>query len=142
RRFVTNGDTAKGIELSVFGKLTDRRDVNLAYGTLDTEQPITGGSRPIRHSPEWNASVFTKYSLRDDNNRGFSLRGGVSVIGPFVQQVGGSIGRVFMDETQWRADIGFDYRFNDTHSIDVIVKNVTNEPYIVTRTNPPRQLRI
>lgn len=142
RRFVTNGDTAKGVELSVFGKITDRWDVNLAYGTLDTEQPITGGTRPIRHSPEWNASVFTKYSLRNGANRGFSVRGGVSAIGPFVQQVGGSLGRVFLDDTQWRADIGFDYRFNSRHSIDVLMKNVTNRPYIVTRTNPPRQIRI
>lgn len=140
KSFVTNGDTASGIELALFGRITDRWDLNLGYATLDTEQPITGGTRPIRHNPEWNASVFTKYSLRDASGKGFGLRGGVSAIGPFVQQVGGALSRVEQDGMQWRADVGVDYRINRNQSVDLLVKNVTNEPYIVTRTNPPREI--
>jgi outer membrane receptor for monomeric catechols len=142
KKFVTNGATGTGVEFSVFGQINKRWDVNLAIGTLDTNEPITGGSRPIRHSPEWNASGFTKYSFRDNQGRGFTVRGGISAIGPFVQQVGGALSRVEMDENQWRMDLGCDYRFNAKQSIDLIVKNVTNEPYIVTRTNPTRQIRI
>ena len=142
KRFVTNGDEGKGIELSLFGRITDKWDMNLAYGTLNTSQPITGGSRPIRHSPEWNASVFTRYNFRSDDGRGFGLRGGLSAIGPFVQQVGGAVSRVMMEDSQWRMDLGIDYRFNRNNTIDLLVKNVTNEPYIVTRTNPLRDVRI
>lgn len=142
KNFVTDGDVGSGIELSLFGQITERWDLNLGYATLDTKQPITGGTRPIRHSPEWNASVFTKYSLRDAGGRGFGVRGGVSAIGPFVQQVGGALSRVFQDGSQWRADLGVDYRFSRNQSIDLLVKNVTSEPYIVTRTNPPREIRL
>ncbi len=142
KNFVTDGDVGKGIELALFGRITDKWDLNLSYATLDTEQPITGGTRPIRHNPEWNASVFTKYSFRNRSGKGFGIRGGASAIGPFVQQVGGALSRIEQDGTQWRADLGADYRFNKNQSIDVLVKNVTNEPYIVTRTNPTREIRI
>jgi len=142
KSFVTDGDVGSGVELSLFGKITEKWDMNVAFGTLDTSQPITGGSRPIRHSPEWNASVFTRYSFRDDDGRGFGVRGGLSAIGPFVQQVGGALSRVEMDDSQWRMDLGVDYRFNRNNVIDLLVKNVTSEPYIVTRTNPPRDIRL
>jgi len=141
RRFVTNGDKGSGIEFSANGRITDRLDLNFAYGTLDTSQPITGGSRPIRHSPDYNGSVFMKYSFEDADRLGWTIRGGVSVIGPFVQQVGGSFGRIPMDGSQHRFDIGATYRLNEDMSFDIIVKNATNEPYIVTRTNPPRDIR-
>ena len=142
KKFVTNGDEGTGIELSLFGKITDKWDMNFAYATLDTTQPITGGSRPIRHSPEWNASVFSRYNFRDSEGKGFGVRGGLSAIGPFVQQVGGALSRVEMTENQWRMDLGLDYRFNRNNTIDLLVKNVTSEPYIVTRTNPLREIRL
>jgi outer membrane receptor for monomeric catechols len=142
KKFVTNGDEGKGIELSLFGKITDKWDMNFAYATLDTTQPITGGSRPIRHSPEWNASVFSRYNFRDSEGKGFGVRGGLSAIGPFVQQVGGALSRVEMTENQWRMDLGLDYRFNRNNTIDLLVKNPTSEPYIVTRTNPLREIRL
>lgn len=142
RRFVTNGDKATGIEVSIVGNVTDRWDLNFAYGTLDTTQPITGGSRPIRHSPDYSASVFTKYSFRNDDNVGFTVRGGLAINGPFVQQVGGSFGRIQMEGSQWRMDLGANYRVNDRFSIDAMLKNATNNAYIVTRTNPPREFRL
>lgn len=142
KKFVTDGDVGSGIELALFGKITEKWDVNLAFGTLDTSQPITGGTRPIRHSPEWNGSVFTRYDFKNTNGQGFGLRGGLSMIGPFVQQVGGALGRIEMDSSQWRMDLGVDYAINRNNSIDLLVKNVTNEPYIVTRTNPLRDIRL
>jgi outer membrane receptor for ferric coprogen and ferric-rhodotorulic acid len=144
KRFVTNGDKGSGIEFSANGKITDKLDVNFAYGTLDTSQPITGGSRPIRHSPDYNGSLFVKYNLHNADNRGWTLRGGVSVIGPFMQQVGGGLGdagRIQMDGSQHRFDFGAAYQVNDNLSFDIMLKNATNEPYIVTRTNPPRDIR-
>ncbi|MDA0349540.1 MAG: TonB-dependent receptor [Verrucomicrobia bacterium] len=144
RRFVTNGDKGSGIEFSANGKITNKLDVNFAYGTLDTSQPITGGSRPIRHSPDYNGSLFVKYNLHDADNRGWTLRGGVSVIGPFMQQVGGGLGdagRIQMDGSQHRFDFGAAYQVNDNLSFDIMLKNATNEPYIVTRTNRPRDIR-
>ncbi len=142
KNFVTDGDVGSGIELALFGRVTEKWDLNLSFATLDTEQPITGGTRPIRHNPEWNASVFTKYSFRDEAGKGFGVRGGLSAIGPFVQQVGGALSRLKQDGNQWRADLGVDYRFSRKQSIDLLIKNVTNEPYIVTRTNPTRDIRI
>jgi len=140
RQFASNGDTANGIELALFGRITDRWDVNLAYAKLTTEQPITGGTRPIRHNPEWNASIFSKYTLRDATGKGLSLRGGMSAIGPFVQQVGGALGRIPITQSQWRGDVGAEYHFSRKQSVDLLVKNVANSPYIVTRTNPPREI--
>ena len=52
------------------------------------------------------------------------------------------ISRIKQDGSQWRADLGVDYRFSRRQSVDLLVKNVTNEPYIVTRTNPTRDIRI
>lgn len=142
RKFVTDGDKGSGIELSVVGKVTERWDLNLAYGTLDTSQPITGGTRPIRHSPEYNASFFTKYSFRNSDGRGLTIRGGFSLIGPFIQQVGGSLGRIPITGTQSRIDLGANYRFNENWSVDAMLKNAANDAYIVTRTNPGRELRL
>jgi len=140
RQFASNGDTANGIELALFGQITQRWDLNVSYATLNTEQPITGGSRPIRHNPEWNTSLFSRYNFRDSAGKGFGLRGGVSAIGPFIQQVGGALARIRIDRSQWRADLGVDYHFSRQQSVDLLVKNVTNSPYIVTRTNPPREI--
>jgi len=141
QRFVTNGDKGSGVEFSVNGKVTDKFDLNFAYGTLDTSQPITGGHRPIRHSPEYNGSLFMKYSFEDENRLGWTIRGGVSVIGPFMQQVGGSFGRIPMDDSQHRFDFGATYKLKDNLSFDIMFKNATNQPYIVTRTNPPSDIR-
>ncbi|MCF3649791.1 TonB-dependent siderophore receptor [Synoicihabitans lomoniglobus] len=142
KKFVTDGDVGSGIELALFGKITEQWDLNVAFGTLKTSQPITGGTRPIRHSPEWNGSVFTRYDFTNANGKGFGVRGGISMIGPFMQQVGGALSRIEMDSSQWRMDLGVDYTINRNNSIDLLVKNVTNEPYIVTRTNPLRDIRL
>jgi iron complex outermembrane receptor protein len=141
RLFATDGDSAKGVEVSLNGKLTERWDVMLAYGSLDTEQPFAGSTRPIRHSPEYNASVFTKYSFVNEAQRGLIVRAGFSMIGPFVQQVGGALSRVKMDSSQARFDFGATYRFGEHLNVDLMIKNAFSDAYIVTRTNPPREVR-
>ena len=142
KKFVTDGDVGSGIEVALFGKITEQWDVNVAFATLDTSQPITNGTRPIRHSPDWNASFFTRYDFKNTEGKGFGVRGGISAIGPFVQQVGGALSRVEMDDSQWRMDLGVDYTINRNNTIDLMVKNVTSEPYIVTRTNPLRDIQL
>lgn len=143
RTIVVDGAEGKGVELSFNGKVTQNWDIMLGFGTLETQEPTSSTTyRDIRHSPTYNGSVFTKYSFENNEGLGLTLRGGYSIIGPFVQQVGGALGRIEQTDSQYRIDVGASYRLSKRHRLDVMLKNATNSAYIVTRTNPPRELRI
>lgn len=144
------GARSKGWELTAFGSVTDRLSVIANYTSMDTSQAFTGqqnaqgwntttnrpASIPLRFAPEWNANLFAKYSLRDGKEQGFELKGGFSAIGPFYAQVTG-LGLTEVPESQSSFDAGVSYKWR-RFVVDLTVTNLTNDPMLVTRTQPPR----
>lgn len=146
------GAESKGYEVSVYGSLTSRLSIIANYTKMDTSQGFTGqqntlgwttannpGRIPLRFAPDWNINVFAKYSFRDAHDQGWELKAGVSAIGPQITQLTG-YGLTAIPESQQSYDAGVSYRWR-AYNADFMVTNIGNDPFVITRDQPPRTYR-
>jgi outer membrane receptor protein involved in Fe transport len=147
------GAKSKGFEFSAYGSITNRLSLIANYTKMTTSQAFTGQQNsvgysvaagtttiPIRFAPTWNGNVFMKYSFRDTKNEGFEVKAGLSAIGPFLAQIT-NFGLTKIPQNQKSVDLGASYRWQK-YDFDLMVTNVTNAPFLVTRDQPPRTVRL
>lgn len=147
------GATSKGWEVSAYGSITDRLSIIANFTDMTTSQAFTGqqnsegwnlttnnpGTIPLRFAPEWNANVFAKYSLRDGKGQGWELKAGMAAVGALYTQLTG-FGLTKIPDSQWSFDAGVAYRWRD-FNFDLMVTNLTEAPFFITRDQPPRTYR-
>jgi iron complex outermembrane receptor protein len=147
------GATSKGYELSFYGSVTDRLSIIANYTDMTTSQAFTGqqngegwntttnnpGTIPLRFAPEWNLNVFAKYSFRNSKEQGWEVKAGVAAIGALYAQLTG-FGLVKIPDSQQSFDAGVNYRWKN-YTFDFMVTNLTEEPFLITRDQPPRTYR-
>ena len=146
-----SGAQSKGFELSAYGSITSRLSIIANYTKMDTSQGFTGQQNaqgwtaaanpriPLRFAPDWNLNVFAKYSFRDAREQGWEVKAGVSAIGPLYTQLTG-LGLTALPESQQSYDAGVSYRWRN-YNFDLMVTNIGNDPFLVTRDQPPRTYR-
>lgn len=139
-----SGAQSKGFEISAYGNITERLSVIANYTRMQTSQASPtlaepGRRIPLRFAPSWNSNLFLRYSFRDQNEQGWLVKGGVSVIGPLWAQITGP-GLTYLPHTQKNLDLGVAYRWRD-YDFDLMVTNLANDPFFVTRDQPPRTYR-
>jgi iron complex outermembrane receptor protein len=146
------GAMSKGWEFSAYGSITSRLSLIANYTDMTTSQAYTGQQNsagyttantstiPIRFAPEWNANIFAKYSLRNERNEGWELKAGISAVGPMLTQLTG-LGLTWIPERQESIDAGVAYRWRD-YNFDLMVTNLGNDPFYITRDQPPRTYRL
>jgi outer membrane receptor protein involved in Fe transport len=135
------GAMSKGYEFSAFGSLTNRLSLIANYTRMITGQQRAGSTLandrvPLRFAPTWNANLFAKYSFQDNRGQGFTVKGGVSGIGPFWAQVTGP-GLTYIPHRQKSLDFGLGYRWKK-YDFDLLATNLDNDPYLITRDQAPR----
>lgn len=145
------GAMSKGWEFSAYGSITDRLSVIANYTDMTTSQAYTGQQNsagytsansttiPIRFAPKWNANVFAKYSFRNARNEGWEVKAGVAMVGPLLTQLTG-FGLTWIPDRQQSLDAGVAYRWNN-YNFDLMVTNLGNDPFYITRDQPPRTYR-
>lgn len=147
------GATSKGWEVSAFGSITNRLSLIANYTDMTTSQAFTGqqntagwntttnnpGSIPLRFAPEWNANIFAKYSFRDARNQGWEVKAGIAAVGSLYTQLTG-FGLTRIPESQKSYDAGVAYRWRE-YNLDLMVTNLGNDPFYITRDQPPRTYR-
>jgi outer membrane receptor for monomeric catechols len=146
------GAQSKGYEVSVYGSITNRLSLIGNYTKMQTSQGFTGqqnalgwttasnpGRIPLRFAPDWNVNIFAKYSFRDASEHGWEIKAGVSAVGPQLTQLTG-YGLVEIPESQHSYDAGVSYRWK-TYNFDLMVTNIGNDPFVITRDQPPRTYR-
>ena len=146
------GAQSKGYEITAYGSITDRLAVIANFTDLNTSQGFTGqqnalgwttasnpGRIPLRFAPDWNANLFLKYSFRDAKGQGWEVKGGIAAIGPLLTQLTG-FGLSQIPESQKSYDIGAGYRWKN-YNFDLMVTNLTNDPFLITRDQAPRTYR-
>jgi outer membrane receptor for ferric coprogen and ferric-rhodotorulic acid len=145
------GAMSKGWEFSVYGSISERLSLIANYTDMTTSQAFTGQQNsagwttantttiPLRFAPEWNANVFAKYSLRNERNEGFELKAGISAVGQTLTQLTG-FGLTWIPDTQKSIDAGVAYRWRN-YDFDLMVTNIGNDPFYITRDQPPRTYR-
>jgi len=147
------GAQSKGWEFSAYGSITDRLSIIANYTDMTTSQAFTGqqntagwntttnnpGSIPLRFAPDWNLNVFAKYSFRDAQDQGWEVKAGVAAIGPLYTQLTG-YGLTKIPDAQQSYDAGVAYRWKK-YNFDLMVTNLTEEPFYITRDQAPRTYR-
>lgn len=128
----------KGIELGVSGNITPAWTVFGGYSWSDSElvQGATGNVNigdPLANTPEHSVSLFTTYRVMPR----LAIGGGVYYVGETFGGnqggAGGGANRIYMPE--WtRLDLFASYDINERTSLQLNVKNATDEEYIM-RTN-------
>jgi len=149
---IIDGARSKGWELTAYGAITSHLSVIANYTDLNTSQGFTGqqnakgwttasnpGRIPLRFAPDWNANIFLKYSFRDKKEQGWEVKGGVTAIGPVLTQITG-FGLAQIPESQKSYDLGAGYGWRN-YNFDLMVTNLTNAPFLITRDQPPRTYR-
>ncbi|RYG18795.1 MAG: TonB-dependent receptor, partial [Caulobacteraceae bacterium] len=132
-----------GVELGISGNITPQWTVFGGYSWTDSElvtaatgttgAPNVNLGDPLANTPEHSASLFTTYRVMPR----LTLGGGVYYVGETFGGnqggAGGGTNRIFMDS--WtRLDLFASYDLNDRASLQLNVKNATDEDYII-RTN-------
>jgi outer membrane receptor protein involved in Fe transport len=146
------GAQSKGYEFNAYGSITKRLSLIANYTKMDTSQAFTGqqnslgwttashpGSIPLRFAPDWNLNIFAKYSLQDAKGQGWTLKAGASLIGPLLTQITG-YGLTQIPDSQHSYDAGASYRWRK-YDFDFMVTNIGNDPFLITRDQPPRTYR-
>ena len=137
---VLNGAQSKGWEMSAYGGITERLAIIANYTNMTTSQAFTGqqnslgwttasnpGRIPLRFAPDWNANLFLKYSFRDKKEQGWE-----------AQVTGYGLSRVSVSQSSY--DLGASYTWKK-YNFDVMVTNLTNAPFMITRDQAPRTFR-
>jgi outer membrane receptor for monomeric catechols len=146
---VLQGATSHGFEFSAYGSLSDRLSLIANYTRMMTGQqnpadPAHPGDRiALQYAPIWNYNVFAKYVLWQAGSQSLYLKGGVSGLGPFWAQATLATGAklIYIPQSQKNLDAGAGYRWRN-YNVDLMVTNLDNDPYLVTRDQPPRTYRV
>ena len=146
------GAQSKGFEFNAYGSITDRLSLIANYTKMTTSQGFTGqqntlgwttasnpGRIPLRFAPDWDANLFAKYSFRNARNQGLEVKAGFSVIGPLLTQMTG-YGLMQIPASQHSYDAGASYQWK-RYNFDLMVTNIGNDPFLITRDQPPRTWR-
>ncbi|HVZ66063.1 MAG TPA: TonB-dependent receptor [Lacunisphaera sp.] len=146
------GAQSKGYEINAFGSITKQLSLIANYTKMDTGQTFTGqqnavgwttasnpGRIPLRFAPDWNLNLFAKYTFNETKEHAWTLKAGVSVIGPVLSQLTG-YGLTEIPESQHSYDAGVAYRWKQ-YDFDFMATNIGNDPFLITRDQPPRTYR-
>jgi len=147
------GAQSKGFEINAYGSITNRLSIIANYTKMETSQAFTGqqnaigwttdtnnpGRIPLRFAPDWNLNLFAKYSFQDAQKHGWTVKGGVTFIGPLLSQITG-FGLTEIPESQHSYDAGASYRWRE-YDFDFMVTNIGNDPFLITRDQAPRTYR-
>lgn len=145
---VLQGAESHGFEFSTYGSITERLSLIANYTRMYTSQQNSadpgnpGDLVPLQYAPIWNYNIFAKYVLFETKAQSFYLKAGVNGIGPFSGQVTLATGAkvVYVPHSQKNIDAGAGYRWKN-YDVDVMVTNIDNDPYLVTRDQAPRTYR-
>lgn len=145
---VLQGAESHGFEFSTYGSVTDKLSVVANYTRMFTSQQNSadpgnpGDLIALQYAPIWNYNVWAKYQLWETKDQGLELKGGLIGIGPFWGQVtlstGGKV--IYIPHSQKNIDAGLGYRWR-RYNFDVMVTNVDDDPFLITRDQPPRTYR-
>src|SRR5690606_22114868 len=91
-------------------------------------------------APSWGANLWGKYSFRNQGE-GWLLKGGVSLIGPTWTTLTNFTGQFEIPHVQKSFDLGAGYRWRG-YDFDLMVTNVGNDPFLITRDQPSRAYRL
>ncbi len=146
------GAQSKGYEITAYGSINDRLSLIANFTDMEVSQGFTGqqntagwtaasnpGRIPLRFAPEWNLNVFGKYSFRDQREQGWEVKAGVAAVGPLYTQLTG-FGLTLIPDNQYSYDAGAAYRWKN-YNFDLMVTNLTNAPFFITRDQAPRTYR-
>lgn len=116
---------ARGLEVSLRGKLTESWNLYLAYGYTDAETTEdTNGAligKPIRNVPKNTWALATDYVFGEAFNVGTAIN--------YVDERTGDIEGSFSLPDYWRADVFASYAFNKQWQLRLAVENLTDEKY-------------
>lgn len=139
------GAESKGYELSLYGEVTRNFSVVANYMRMTTTQQDTFTNTlnqiPGLFAPTWGLNVWGKYNLANPQGQGWSLKGGVALIGPLNTTLTGYTGSFRIPHTQKSIDAGVGYRWR-RYDFDFMVNNLDNDPFLVTRDQPSRNYRL
>jgi outer membrane receptor protein involved in Fe transport len=135
--------TVKGWEFQAVGDINQRLSVVTNLSFMDSnELRVANGqlvNQKIHRVAEWNFNLFARYDLRDSRRNGFELRGGVNSYGDYEGTFAGI--RTPVEHTFAQFDAGVRYTFGK-NSVDVFVKNFTDEPIFIMRATGNRSYRV
>ncbi len=137
-----------GFEFSTYGSLTDHLSLIANYTRMFTSQqnsatPNQPGNRiALQFAPIWNYNIVAKYNIPIKKDQGLDLKAGLSGIGPFWSQFTMATGAqiLYVPHSQKNIDVGAGYSWR-RYYFDFIVKNVDNDPFLVTHDQAPRTYR-
>ncbi len=135
--------TVKGWEFQAVGDVTKRFSVvsNLSFMDGKELRVVNNAlvNQLIHRVPEWNFNLFARYDFRNAQGKGFEIRGGVNSYGPFVGTFNGI--RTPVEHNFAQYDAGVRYTFGK-NSVDLFLKNFTDEPIFVMRSTGNRSYRV
>lgn len=134
---VVKGETSKGLEIEWVGQLMPRLSIFGGFGKMDVESEARGLRGPTRGNPDYKATTFLRYDMRDKNLNGLQMKGGVSVIGP--QYANQFVEIANKHPASARYDFGPSYTW-DRYTVDVLVKNVFNQLQVLNSVAPGSNL--
>jgi outer membrane receptor for monomeric catechols len=142
------GAGSHGFEVTSLGEVTDRFSVIANYtrmwtGQQNTATPDQPGNRiALNFAPIWDVNFFGKYNIPVGKQQSLDLKAGASFIGPFWGQftlsTGGTV--IYVPHSQKSIDVGMGYHYRRYH-FDLMVTNVFNDVFLITRDQPPRTYR-
>ena len=139
------GAESKGYEISLYGEVTQSLGIVANYMRMTTTQQDTFNNTlnpiPGLFAPTWALNVWAKYGFTQAPLRGWSLKGGVSYIGPLYTTLTGFTGEYRIPRRQKSIDLGFAYRWR-RYDFDFMVNNLDKDPFLVTRDQPSRNYRL
>lgn len=146
------GAQSKGYEINAYGSISKQFSIIANYTKMETSQSFTGqqnavgwttasnpGRIPLRFAPDWNLNLFGKYTFAETRDQAWTLKAGVSIIGPVLAQLTG-YGLTQIPSSQHSYDAGVAYRWKK-YDFDFMVTNLGNDPFLITRDQPPRTYR-
>lgn len=135
--------TVKGWEFQAVGDVTKRLSVVSNFSTMDGNELRSVNNalvnQTIHRVPEWNFNLFARYDFKNTRGNGFEIRGGVNSYGPFVGTFNGIRTPVEHNFAQYDAGVRYTRGKN---SLDLFVKNFTDEPIFVMRSTGNRTYRV
>ena len=146
---VLQGASSHGYEFSAYGDITDRLSVIANYtrmytGQQNTADPGHPGDRiPLQYAPIWDVNIFAKYVVWQLKDQQIYLKSGVQAIGPYLAQATLASGAtlIYVPQSQHSVDCGGGYRWRN-YNVDLMVTNVGDDPFLVTRDQAPRTYRV
>lgn len=137
------GALSEGFELNLYGDLSSRFSfiANYTRMTTSAQDPNNINARITGlFAPSWGANVWGIYTVSESKTQSFTLKGGVSYIGPLWTTLTGFPLQYEIPHVQKNIDVGLGYRWH-RWEFDFMVNNLGNDPFWITRDQPYRNYR-